>query len=142
MKRRYKLTRRTPPCLPDDVLRDGIAWEDDRQEASYRAECQELEKKWQAVRVVEVEITAAWRRDAERQLAEVAPSIERDQNDLLLSRLDEQMAARQAAEDAITAKYLEELAAARDRMWKKQATKRLAAATGNPPQFDDRHPTV
>lgn len=123
--------RRHIGSVPDDV--GSIQWDDSpsakREDAAYRKECEALEKRWQAVRAVEVEITAAWRRDAERQLAEVAPSIARDQHELLLAKLDEQMKARQAAENKVTQDYLDQLLAARDRLWRQQAERRLAAAT-------------
>ena len=124
--------RRLGP-IPDSVLADGIFWDDSDQarqdEAQYQKACRELEAKWTAVRAVEAEITAAWRRDAGRQIAEVSPSIERDQHELLLSRLDEQMKARHEAEDKITAQYLNDLLAVRERLWRQQAERRLAAAT-------------
>lgn len=137
MTRRRKQTVRQPRRrlgpIPDSVLDDGICWDDSDQgrqdELQYQKACQELEAKWTAVRAVEAEITAAWRRDAMKQLAEVAPAIERDQHDLLLERLDEQLAARQAADDAITEKYLNDLLAVHDRLWRKQAERRLAAVT-------------
>lgn len=120
-------------AIPDDLLRDGITWDGDsqarRDDAAYRKACEDLDRRWMAVREVEEEITAAWYRDACRQLAEVAPSIEKDEHELLIARLDEQRAARQQVEDAVTVKYLEELAAIREKTWRSRAEKQLADAT-------------
>ncbi len=120
-------------AVPDDLLRDGIVFDGSvqarRDDDAYRRACEDLDRRWKAVLQVEAEITAAWKRDACRQLTEVAPSIEKDEHELLIARLDEQRAARQQVEDAVTVRYLEELAAIREKTWRSRAEKQLADAT-------------
>ena len=78
--RRGVLTRRTPPNLPDDVLHDGIEWDDDPDVVS-------LAHRFGQWLTAEKLIDADWRRDALKQIAAVTDEIE---TGLLLNKLEDE----------------------------------------------------
>ena len=119
MKRRHKFTRRTPPCVPDDALHGDVEWDDDPDVVS-------LEQRWQRWLAAKRLIDDDWKRDAERQVAAVTDEIE---TGVLLARLEAERESNATADAAITKKYFQELAAVYDRLWKRQAEKKLRAAT-------------
>ncbi|MGA8409969.1 MAG: hypothetical protein WB680_22550 [Candidatus Acidiferrales bacterium] len=96
-----------------------MEWDDDPDVVS-------LEQRWQRWIAAKRLIDDDWKRDAERQVAAVTDEIE---TGLLLNRLDAERESNATADAAITERYFQELAAVYDRLWKRQAEKRLRAAT-------------
>lgn len=96
-----------------------MEWNDDPEVVS-------LEQRWQRWIAAKRLIDDDWKRDAEQQVAAVTDEIE---TGVLLARLEAERESNATADAAITEKYFQELAAVYDRLWKRQAEKRLRAAT-------------
>jgi hypothetical protein len=114
--------RRLPPCVPDDVLKSGIEFDDDNAVI-------ELELMWQEWYAAKKMIDDEWHRDAVRRLTAVAGEVERD---LLLNHLDAELEANQNADNREIETYLESLAAAAKRSreaWRVKAQKALDRVT-------------
>jgi hypothetical protein len=123
-------------CVPDDLLHDGIVFDDDaqarRDDEAYRKACQDLDRKWQAVKRAGEEIERSWRAEAIARLEAAAVEIDRDRKKQLMDDLAEEERQLKEADDRRVAQYLESLAAIvkrRNDAWLVEAKKRLDRAT-------------
>jgi len=113
-------------CIPDEVLNDGIEWENDPAIQRAANELSRRMSRW--LRAKEI-IDADWRKDAEQRLAAVTTVIERDN---LIDDLEAELEADRHADDETVANYLEqfaEIARRANAAWRKRAEEQLRKAT-------------
>jgi hypothetical protein len=116
------MRRRLPPCLPNDVLKCGIEFDDDNAVI-------ELELMWSEWHAAKKMIDEEWHRDAVRRLAAVTGEVQRD---LLLNHLEAEREANENADSVEIEAYLKNLEAAAKRSreaWRVRAQARLDRAT-------------
>jgi hypothetical protein len=113
-------------ALPDDVLRDGLIFDDSAQARRDEAAAKALAHRWNRWLKMKEIIDADWRKNALAELEAVTGEVE---TGVILARLEAERIADQTADAVTTQKYLEELAAIRDKTWRDRAGQQLAAAT-------------